>query len=209
VHQRREDAEVIESGTTQYIQKITGKCGWLLKSYWDICPSLKSTLFRECRPNYFELAVEKAAIKTTIYNHSEFSTFINGMNAHFKAWRDKAVPTLKSLTAGCHPKEEIFTLSEGLLTHYADKPLVNKYDVYQHLMDYWADVMQDDAYLISADGWKAETYRIIVKDKKGKEKDKGWICDLIPKSLVVSRFFANEQQKINHFCEFSLQFYIW
>lgn len=64
-------------------------------------------------------------------------------------------------------------------------------------MDYWAEVMQDDAYLIAADGWKAETYRIIEKDKKGKEKDKGWTCDLIPKELVIARFFAKEQAEID------------
>ncbi len=71
------------------------------------------------------------------------------------------------------------------------------YDVYQHLMDYWAETMQDDCYLIAADGWKAETYRIIEKDKKGKEKDKGWTCDLIPKALIVARYFAKEQAAID------------
>ena len=60
-------------------------------------------------------------------------------------------------------------------------------------MDYWAETMQDDCYLIAADGWKAETYRVIEKDKKGKEKDKGWTCDLIPKPLIVARYFAKEQ----------------
>lgn len=150
-----------------------------LKSYWDICPNLKTALFAESRPNYFDLKVDKAAIKSTIYDHSEFSTFIAGMNEHFKVWHDKVTPSLKSFAAGCHPKAEIFKLSEGLLAHYADKPLVGKYDVYQHLMDYWAEVMQDDCYLISSDGWKAETYRIIVKDKKGKEKDKGWVSHFV------------------------------
>ena len=64
-------------------------------------------------------------------------------------------------------------------------------------MDYWAETMQDDCYLIAADGWKAETYRIIEKDKKGKEKDKGWTCDLIPKPLIVARYFAKEQEAID------------
>ena len=64
-------------------------------------------------------------------------------------------------------------------------------------MDYWAQTMQDDCYLIAADGWKAETSRIIEKDKKGKEKDKGWTCDLVPKSIIVSRYFADEQSKID------------
>ncbi len=63
-------------------------------------------------------------------------------------------------------------------------------------MDYWAETMQDDCYLIAAEGWKAETYRIIEKDKKGKEKDKGWTCDLVPKALIVARYFAKEQEAI-------------
>jgi type I restriction enzyme M protein len=57
--------------------------------------------------------------------------------------------------------------------------------------------MQDDCYLIAADGWKAETYRIIETDKKGKEKDKGWTCDLVPKALIVARYFAQEQAAID------------
>ena len=57
--------------------------------------------------------------------------------------------------------------------------------------------MQDDCYLIAADGWKAETSRIIEKDKKGKEKDKGWTCDLIPKALIVARYFGTEQTTID------------
>ena len=101
------------------------------------------------------------------------------------------------MQAGCHPKEVIAELAEGLLAHYAGKPLIDPYDVYQHLMDYWAETMQDDCYLIAADGWKAETYRVIEKDKKGKEKDKGWTCDLVPKPLIVARYFAAEQEAID------------
>ena len=84
-----------------------------------------------------------------------------------------------------------------MLAYYIGKPLIDKYDVYQHLLDYWAETMQDDAYLIAADGWKAETYRIIETDKKGKEKDKGWACDLVPKPLIVARYFAGEQEMID------------
>jgi type I restriction enzyme M protein len=164
-----------------------------LQRYWDVCPQLRQALFKESRRGYFDLAVEKSAIKSTIYEHPEFASFIAGMNAHFAAWRQKSVATLKALQAGCHPKEVIAALAEGLLAHYAGKPLIDPYDVYQHLMDYWAETMQDDCYLIAADGWKAETTRIIVKDKKGKEKDKGWTCDLIPKALIVARYFAKEQ----------------
>ncbi len=119
-----------------------------LQRYWDICPQLRHALFKDNRPGYVDLAVEKAAIKPAIYDHTEFTTFIAGMNAHFAAWRAKTAATLKALKAGCHPKEIIASLSEGLLSHYAGKALVDPYDVYQHLMDYWAGTMQDDCYAI-------------------------------------------------------------
>src|ERR1035438_6224537 len=87
--------------------------------------------------------------------------------------------------------------SESLLAHYAEKPLIDAYDIYQHLLDYWSDTMQDDCYLIAADGWKAETYRIIAKDKKGREKDKGWACDLVPKHLIVARYYTKDKDEID------------
>ena len=167
-----------------------------LGRYWSVCPKLRRALFHEIRPAYLRLAVDKAAIKSTITGHPEFAAFIAGMNDHFAAWRKKSAATLRQLQAGCHPKDVIADLSEDLLAHYAGKPLIDKYDVYQHLLDYWAEIMQDDCYLIAADGWKAETYRIIEKDKKGREKDKGWACDLVPKPLIVARYFAKEQDAI-------------
>jgi type I restriction enzyme M protein len=183
-----------------------------LARYWDVCPGLRHNLFREIRPGYLSLTVEKAAIKTSIYEHPEFVAFVQGMNAHFEVWRKKRAKSLRSLEAGCHPREVIAELSEDLLSHYSPTAngkskersvapehlaLLNAYDVYQHLMDYWTDTMQDDCYLISSSGWKAETYRILVKDAKGKEKDKGWACDLVPRNLVVARFFAKEQSIID------------
>ncbi|WP_243366087.1 type I restriction-modification system subunit M [Fundidesulfovibrio soli] len=168
-----------------------------LQRYWDVCPQLKQALFKDNRPGYLDLAVDKAVIKSAIYEHSQFADFITGMNAHFDAWRQKSAATLKQLQFGCHPKEVITALAEDLLTHYTGKPLINPYDVYQHLMNYWAETMQDDCYLIASDGWKAETSRIIVKNKQGKEKDKGWTCDLVPKELVVARYFAKEQEAVD------------
>jgi type I restriction enzyme M protein len=195
----------IDSQTPEDLQDIAGHLqGGIpaadidaLQRYWTVCPQLRHTLFKESRTGYVDLAVQKSTVKSAIYEHAEFTTFIAGMNAHFAAWREASAATLKVLKAGCHPKEVIATLAEGLLAHYAGKPLIDPYDVYQHLMDYWTETMQDDCYLIAADGWKAETTRIIEKDKKGKEKDKGWTCDLIPKTLIVARYFAKESAAID------------
>jgi type I restriction enzyme M protein len=164
--------------------------------YWDVCPKLRRALFKDNRPGYLDLAVDKREIKSAIYEHPEFVTFIESMNALFAEWREKSAARLKDLRPGFKPKTLIHELAEDLLAHYSAKPLIDKYDVYQHLMDYWAETMQDDCYLIAAEGWKAETYRVLVKNNKGKEIDKGWACDLVPKSLIVARYFADEQEAI-------------
>jgi type I restriction enzyme M protein len=200
----------IDSQTPEDLQDIEGHLkGGIpvadidaLKPYWTVCPKLRKTLFKPNRPGYVDLAVQKNVIKPTIYDHPEFTAFITGMNNHFAAWCESTTVTLKALKSGCHPKQLIATLAEGLLAHYDDKPLIDPYDIYQHLMDYWAETMQDDCYQIAADGWKAETSRIIEtkKNKDGKvikKIDKGWTCDLVPKALLVARYYAKEQAEID------------
>lgn len=176
-----------------------------LSPYWVVCPGLRKALFKPCREGYLDLAVDKAAIKPTIYDHPEFSAFIAGMNAHFAAWREASAEKLKALETGFHPKQLIAELAESLLAHYAGQPLIDAYDVYQHLLNYWEATMQDDCYLIATDDWKAETYRIIEskkgKDGKVKETEKGWTCELIPKELIIARFFAKDQAKIEGLSE--------
>jgi len=168
-----------------------------LKNYWNVYPDLKTALFgKSQRAKYTRLLVEKDKIKQTIFQHPEFTGYSREMAMVFAQWKDAATQTLKNLQAGLKPKEVIADLSENLLTQYADKSLIDKYDVYQHLMNYWADTMQDDCYIIAADGWKAETYRIRVENKQKKMVDKGWTCDLIPKSLVIDRFFSVEKQAL-------------
>jgi type I restriction enzyme M protein len=168
-----------------------------LQQYWDVCPQLRHALFKDRCPGYADLTVEKSIIKSVIDEHPEFGSFVAGMNSHFDVWRETTATTLKSLQVGCKPKEVIAALADGLLTHYSGEPLINPYDVYQQLMDYWAETMQDDCYLIAADGWKAEITRIVEKDKKGKKRDKGWICDLIPNGVIVARYFALDRATLD------------
>jgi type I restriction enzyme M protein len=168
-----------------------------LAPYWAVCPALRGALFADLRPGYLRLAVDKAAIKPAIFEHGEFAAFMAGMETLFGDWRTHTAATLKALQPGFTPKTLIVSLGESLLAHYAGKPLIGGYDVYQYLMDYWAAAMQDDCYLIAADGWRAQTARIIEKDKRGNERDKGWTCDLVPKALIVARFFAGEQAGVD------------
>ena len=167
-----------------------------LQAYWQVCPQLREVLFQPLRPGYLELAVPPAEVKATITAHPQFAGFLAGMAEHFAAWRQQAAAQLLALEAGCHPKAVIRELSEGLLTHYQGQPLIDAYAVYQLLLDQWAETMQDDVYAISAEGWRAQPYRVLETDKKGKTKDKGWACDLVPKELLVRQLFAGDLEMI-------------
>ena len=121
---------------------------------------------------------------------TNLSSFITEMNAHFAVWRDTNAPILKKLTVGCQPREIIERLSEELLAHYAGKPLIDPYDVYQHLLDFWSETMQDDCYLIASEGWKAETHRV-TRDRQERQGDGTRVGPVISylKSLIVCPLF--------------------
>jgi len=180
-----------------------------LHDYWAVCPNLKSALFAEAKrsSNYLTLKVGKDSIKPTIFAHPEFSAYMAEMNQVFSQWEKNTTAALKALQPGFHPKDIIHAISEVLLATYEGRALIDRYDVYQHLMNFWFDVMQDDCYLIAAPvetggGWQATTYRI-VEEKRSKDGqvtktvDKGWTCDLVPKTLVIHRYFAAQQQAID------------
>ena len=87
--------------------------------------------------------------------------------------------------------------------------MLDVYDVYQHLMDYWAESMQDDSYLIAADGWvKGAQPREIVR-VKGKNNKLAWPephdylkgnrrfkSDLVPAPILVARYFVAERSAL-------------
>ncbi len=192
--QEPEDLQDIEAHLLGGIPKADIEA---LSDYWKVYPSLQKDLFADGdRPGYYMPKVEKDTVKSTIFHHPEFGAFRTGMDQIFTDWKNRNAQFLKSLDTGCKPKRVIYQLSEDELTTYSDRPLMDKYDVYQHVMNYWAETMQDDCYLIAADGWKAEPYRIIEKTKAGKEVDKGWTCDLVPPALVVDRNFSTEKKAL-------------
>lgn len=165
---------------------------------WQQMPGLRTALFESAgRPGYARLKLPVGEIKAAILGHGEFIAFTDKVNTLFGKWREAITPRLTGFSQNDHPKALIGTVSETLLTAFQAAPLLDPYDVYQHLMDYWAETMQDDAYLIAADGWVAKPARIVETDKKGKQKDKGWACDLIPKSYIVARYFAKEQAALD------------
>jgi type I restriction enzyme M protein len=172
-----------------------------MQNYWTVLPSLRNALFEPSqRTAYLNAKLSALEIKTAIHQNTEFLALQQANTTIYENWKQKLLPQLQGFDKDAKPKLLIDALSESLLNEFKTAKLLNPYDVYQHLMNYWNETMQDDAYLIAADGWKAETRRVLEEVKagkdKGKKKDKGWTCDLLPKAFIVGRYFNTAQEAI-------------
>ena len=175
-----------------------------LSAYWQVFPTLKQSLFTPAREGYANPLVKANEVKNSILQHDEFKAFATTSIELFNQWKDQA--KLSEINIGDHPKEIIHTISEMLLNQYQDAKLLDKYDIYQLLMNYWQETLQDDIYVISQDGWQAGKNIRLLTVKKGEKlkevpdliigKSK-YKAELIPPALLVARYFSDEQKQIN------------
>jgi type I restriction enzyme M protein len=175
-----------------------------LDRFWQIFPSIRATLFKPARDGYSHGMIEASKVKSSILAHPEFKDFAKQSLLPFKSWISQA--NLKEIKQGDNPKSFVFTISENLLSAYSNSHLLSKYDIYQILMDYWAETLQDDVYVLVQDHWHAgKTLRELVAKKGEKLKEspdliinkKKFKAELIPPQLIVARYFAAEQAKVD------------
>lgn len=175
-----------------------------LSAYWEICPTLRHSIIKPgSRKGFCQLTIDSGEVKKTILTHSEFEAFRKKVMKTFSKWRSASTEFLKSISTSNHPKAIIQKINDALLADFANVKLIDKYDIYQHLMAYWEEVMQDDAHIITADGWKAGN-EIIRLHREGKDKKKKDIAGLaglegrlIPIPLAIQIYFAKEQSVID------------
>ncbi len=211
----------IDSTEPEDLQDIDGHlCGGIpdrdiedparLGPYWEILPAVRSALFENGdRAGYSRLKLPLGQVKAAIFGHAEFTAFNNSATKLFERWKEKATPFLKQFAEDSLPKPLIAKISEDLLSTFKSAPLLGAYDVYQHLMDYWAETMQDDCYLIADAGWKAGAQPREIRQLKNKEGKLVWPekedfkkgkrrfkSDLVPTALLIARYFAAERDAI-------------
>jgi len=179
-----------------------------LHNYWTVFPKLKKDLFAPVRDGFYALTVPTTELKATIYAHAEFVAFNEQVNQTFTKWLEKEKSTWKKLSEGADTKAIIDNASQSILEAFKGNPLLEAYDMYQHLMTYWNETMQDDVYSIRMDGWKAgnEYQRLVIKgktDKNGKTKgDKdvpglaGIEGRMLSPQLLIEVYFQELQEAI-------------
>jgi len=177
----------------------------LLDNYWAICPTLKASMFKnELRSGYFDVAIPIEEIRPAILEDKEFLEYRKNIQVTFDNWRQSQTHFLKSLGKNNNPKAVISKVSNDLLEVFKEIKLIDKYDIYQHLMTYWEEIMQDDTYIVTADEWPAgnELIRLQNKNSKGTKKDiaglSGLEGRLIPVFLIIKTYLQTEQENIDN-----------
>lgn len=175
-----------------------------LSKYWDVFPSLKAELLTAISEKYYSLNVEHENIRQTIYKNAEFSEYGEKLDEAFAAWKAKEYPTLSSLDEDVSARELIVSLAEDILAEFEHLMLIDKYDMYQVLLAYWNEVMNDDVSLIISepDGYANARATDNIEEEitqgknKGEMKVTGWEGRLIPKAIVIDAFFREEKNAI-------------
>lgn len=122
---------------------------------------MKSKLFSQMREGYYQLNIPKEDIRNVVYNDPEFSAYAERIDDAFDAWMQMVDSGLRSIDEDTEVKPYIVELSEQLIGCFNGLELVDKYDVYEVLLSYWHEVMGDDVYLVSVDGYGAAGRRKI------------------------------------------------
>lgn len=179
-----------------------------LKKLWTVAPALKSVLFStlDAEHSIYSLAVASDAIEETIYQDAAIiSEKENELVPTFNAWKDDVRSILLDLTSGTNPKALIRDISGRILATYHDSRLLDRYDVYDCLLNYWNEKLQDDVYAIKASGYEVgreieyEYAKKKTKDENGetisvddKTKVKSFDGALIPRAIIERIYFAPE-----------------
>ena len=175
-----------------------------LSKYWGVFPSLKTQLFSAINEKYYRLNIAHENIRQVIYNNEEFSKYGDKIEAAFLEWREKEYPAFSSLNENVSAKNLITAAAEDIIHEFEPLSLIDKYDVYQVLLAYWNETMNDDVSLIISDpegyGNARETDNIEEEIAQGKNKGKmkvvGWEGRLIPKTTIIDTFFRKEKNGI-------------
>lgn len=181
-----------------------------LGDYWEAFPSLHAALFKQNRPGYGDLVIDLSAVQQAVLDSSEFQQFSAYAAGQIGEWFAAHRAALASISADTRPDDLITTLGDDLLARFREVPLLDEYDVYEQLLSYWHETMHDDVFLIMHDDWVGAARpraAIMDKDRKlsetpdlvigsGKNADK-FKADLIPPALIVARWFADEQARLD------------
>lgn len=188
-----------------------------LKRLWDISPDLKQEIFTcvDEEHDVYNLALPSGEIEGVIgQDASILAEKQKETDAIFAQWRDSVKDILLGIESETNPKELIRMIAVMLLNAYGSARLLDNYDVYDCLLNYWNAKLQDDVYAIKASGYEVgreieyEYAQKKAKDENGEtisvddtSKVKSFEGALIPREIIEAVYFADELAAINELME--------
>ena len=188
-----------------------------LKRLWDISPALKQEIFTCVDESHdvYNLALASGEIEGVIgQDGSILAEKQKETGVIFAQWRDSVKDILLGIKSETNPKEMIRAIAVMLLKAYESARLLDNYDVYDCLLNYWNAKLQDDVYAIKASGYEVgreieyEYAQKKAKDENGEtisvddtSKVKSFEGALIPKEIIEAVYFADELAAINELME--------
>ena len=179
-----------------------------LKKLWSIAPALKQEIFTciDEAHNIYTLALVSDEIEGVIsLDESILSEKKRETEQIFEQWKAEVKDILLSINSDTNPKELIRTIAAMLRVAYEQARLLDNYDVYDCLLNYWNAKLQDDVYAIKAGGYAVgreidyEYAKKKQKDESGEtvevddtSKVKSFEGALIPKEIIEAVYFEEE-----------------
>ena len=179
-----------------------------LDHLWSVSNELKDAIFIcvDSAHDIYQLALASDSIASVFEQDEKLQKekYREGTEI-FEIWRDAVRDMLLSITDKIDPKLFIRELGSMILGAYEDSLFLDNYDIYDCLMNYWNEKLQDDVYAIKTYGY--ETAREVeftyaqkkAKDENGetimvddKSKVKSFDGVLIPRSIIETEYFADE-----------------
>lgn len=183
-----------------------------LDKLWSVSPELKKKLFKvkDAEHDICELNVAPDATEEVIAEDQDIIKETNiELNSSFAKWQKIAQEKLPTINQDTAPKELIRELGFAMLKSYAEAKILDNYDVYDVLLNYWNEKLQDDVYVIKALGYEAGreieyTYATKAgKDAEGNEikienknKIKSFDGVLIPREILEKEYFNDELEDL-------------
>ncbi len=176
--------------------------------YFKVFKELKNTLFKKSdKEGYYALKTECENIKDYITQSSEYQTFHASVLSAFD--RLDLFETFNDLEPGFNPKTLIESVCSKVLYEFEKIEILDKYGVYQLFKDYYNEVLQDDWFLLSFNGFRSAKELRELTPLKDKNKKANYLeepdfviqkthykSDLIPKNLIKQRFFEKEAKEL-------------
>lgn len=188
-----------------------------LKKLWSIAPALKQEIFTciDEVHNIYTLALASGEIEGVIsQDESILAEKQHETKVIFEQWKAEVKDILLGIDADTNPKELIRMIAAMLRVAYEQARLLDNYDVYDCLLNYWNAKLQDDVYAIKAGGY-AVAREIDYEYAKKKQKDesgetvevddtskvKSFEGALIPKEIMEAVFFEEELAELTTLME--------